>query len=274
MFLADSHVHSNCSSDGRNSKIDMARAAQRAGVDCLCFTDHCDLDAHATGEADPNCFKCWPRMLETHHEVLAACKDGPEVLLGLELGEAGHNTALAMEIASQPELDFVLGSLHNLRGIMDFYDLRYEGEDHCKRLFELYLDELIEMAPLSCYDVMSHVGYPRRYMFRAGIQIPFGLDEYGDRLRVLFEALIQNGKGIELNCSGFRKKFLNEPFPPVEVLHFYRQLGGEIITLGSDAHMVRDAGAGLREGAGLLRDAGFKYYCVFRRRKPEFIPLD
>lgn len=101
-----------------------------------------------------------------------------------------------------PEYDFILGSLHNLRGERDFYYLKYESEEQCLALYDRYLEELIELAAIPCFDIMAHIGYCRRYMRRQGFDIEMDMERFGDRIDTLLRTLIENGRGIELNCSG------------------------------------------------------------------------
>ena len=173
-----------------------------------------------------------------------------------------------------PEYDFILGSLHNLRGERDFYYLKYESEEQCYELYDRYLEELIELAQLGCFDCMAHIGYCLRYMHKQGIDAALSMERHGDRIDTLLRALMDNGKGIELNVAdlapGGRKDPLLLPFPGVDVLRRYRELGGDIITVGSDAHNTHAAGVGIREGYELLAGIGFRYVAVYRRHKPEF----
>jgi histidinol-phosphatase (PHP family) len=246
----------------------MARAARGAGVEHLCFTDHIDLDDCQTGRLSPGCSASWLAVKEGYLAALPDVPAGVELRLGMELGEANHCPELALTLASEPELDFVLGSLHNLRNTPDFYFLRYESEAHCEALNRRYLEELVELSPLPCFDVMAHIGYTRRYMRRAGFEAELDRERFGDLLEELLRSLIQNGKGIEVNCSGLREGA--GTFPGLPVLRLYREMGGEIVTVGSDAHSPATAGAGIAQGFELLREAGFRYVALFRRRKPEF----
>ena len=272
MFLADYHIHSTASPDARDTMTDMAAAARARGAAALCFTDHCDLDHYDTGKPDPHCFDYWPEALRQYADARAALPD-LDIRLGIELGEPNHDPARAAEIAAMPELDFVLGSLHNLRDELDFYHYAYQSEAHCHQLLSRYLDELMEIAELLCFDVMAHIGYTRRYMLGAGFQAHLDLETYGDRLEALLRRLISQGRGIELNCSGWRHPGIHGPIPEPDLLRLYRALGGEIITVGTDAHIARDAGLYLREGYDLLRELGFRYVTVYQKRKPEFIRL-
>lgn len=268
MRLSDQHIHSDGSPDCNTPLLVMARAAWEAGVEHLCFTDHVDLDDCPTGEHNAGCRADW---LRAKGGYLAAAPDAPagvELRLGMELGQANHCPELAQKLAADPELDLVLGSLHNLRNTPDFYYLHYESEAQCEALNRRYLEELLELSALPCFDVMAHIGYSRRYMRRAGFEARIDRDRFGELLEAILLNLIEKGKGIEVNCSGLREGA--GAFPGLPVLRFYRELGGEIVTVGSDAHSPAAAGAGLARGFELLREAGFRHVALFRRRKPEF----
>ena len=272
-MLSDFHIHSDCSTDAMDSMADMAAAAERAGIDILCFTDHCEIDSSDVGRFNPNCFAHWPRILG---EYRALCRQyaGPlDLRLGLELGEINHRPELAGEIAGREELDFVLGSVHNLRDTPDFYTLRYDSEEQCAALLERYLEELYELAGLDCFDCVSHIGYARRYMLRDGFRASVEDAPYAERVDALLRRIVENGRGLEINCSGFRTPGIDGPIPAVSILRRYRELGGEIITTGSDAHRVSDAGQGIARGVEVLKALGYRYYTVFRRRKAEFIRI-
>lgn len=273
MFLTDYHIHSSCSNDGHNTMLEMALASHKKGVDMLCFTDHCDMDYYLTGEPDPNCFCHRDKMLKMFEEARAGVPKEITIHMGLELGEGNHDPRRAAEIAASPEFDFVLGSIHNLKGKPDFYDIKYNDEEFSRKLIDAYMDELLELADTDCFDVMAHIGYPIRYTRRAGLNIDINTRTYGEKLTQILKRLIVNGKGIEINCSGFRNPLVGGTIPTVDVLKLYKDLGGEIITVGSDAHKVKHAGSGLREGFDILRDLGYKYVTVFEKRKPKFIEI-
>lgn len=273
MLLTDFHIHSDCSPDAFFSMTDMAKSAHSRGVDLLCFTDHCDLDWYQTGEEDFNCFDYWPDALKLLDDAHKAIPDIPEIRIGVELGEANHHVERAEKIAATEELDFVLGSLHSLRGQPDFYCLPYQSLEHCRELMHIYLAELTEIAKLPFVDSIAHIGYTRRYMHQAGYDIRLNMAEFGGEIDLLFDTVIENGKCIELNTSGLRNSNVGETIPSAELLARYKERGGENITIGSDAHKTEDAGAGLKEGVELLKALGFKYITAFKKRKPEFIEI-
>lgn len=275
MYLIDFHMHSHCSVDARNSMTEMARSARAHGLQHICFTDHCDLDAFQTGEPDPCCFEALrPKLEQDWEELQHHLPPGLEVGLGLELGESNHNVPLAAEITAWEPLDFVIGSSHNLRSCRDFCCYPYRSLEECLDLRVRYLEELIETARLPCIDIIGHIGYICRYIAKAGYpQVRVDMASCGDALDLLLRTAIENGRGIECNCSGLRHPLVNETIPGADVLARYHELGGEIITLGSDSHNTRDAGAGIPEGYALLESLGYRYITIFRQRKPEFIAL-
>lgn len=274
MPLIDYHMHSICSSDGNNTMLEMALAAHHNGINIICFTDHVDIDNCQNGEPNPECFCNREKMKEMYQEALSGAPAEMNIRLGIELGEGNHDPERAIEIASSPEYDFILGSVHNLKGTPDFYDLKYYDKSVCLELIGRYMEELLELASVDCFDVMAHIGYPIRYTRRAGFKdIEISLNTYGDEIRQILKTLIENGKGIEVNCSGFRNPLVGGTIPTVDVLRLYREMGGEIITAGSDSHKSKHAGAGIREGFDILRNLGYKYITVFEKRKPEFLKI-
>lgn len=271
MKLTDYHIHSQCSPDSRALMADMAAAALARGMWAICFTDHVEMDDSRTGRLDPDPDIRWPVTLASYRALMSSPPAGIEVRLGMELGAPNHCPEAAARAAGAPELDFVLGSLHNLRNVPDFYYYSYASEEECRQLNRAYLAELLEIAAMDCFDVMAHVAYTCRYMSRAGFSARIDVSNSGDELRELLGLLIRRGKGIEINTSGMRQG--SGPFPGEDILALYRDLGGEIVTTGSDGHRPEDAGAGIREAGELLRSLGFRYAAEYIKRQPVFYPL-
>ena len=258
MMLVDYHVHSDVSEDSSASMREMAAAEAAAGVKLLCFTNHCDLLRWQDGRPNPRCRVITDESAEKLAELV-------ELRLGLELAEGHADPALAAALAADGRLDFVLGSLHLLPGYGDLYRQHYTTHAQCERMFDLYLDELQRVAELDFYDVLAHLGYARRYMWRDGVDAAMTLERFGAKIERLLRTVIDKGRGLELNCSGLRDGC--GPVPSEEILLLYRSLGGETVTLGSDAHSPGNAGKGLAQGVAVLRHCGFDRVAVFRARK-------
>ena len=189
----------------------------------------------------------------------------------MELGEIPQDPIRTGKWAQAKGLDFVIGSVHILPHMQDFHLLQYGDPKSCRDLTSLYLDENIRLAKENIADVVGHVGYINRYMKRQGKYV--NLLDFQDKLEVLFQTLVENGRGIEINCSGLRQVGLEETFPNLAVLKLYKAKGGEIITIGSDAHFPQHVGEGFHTAIELAKEAGFRYISVFRDRKAGFISV-
>ena len=268
----DLHVHSNVSGDSSTSMEDMAIAAIKKGIDILCFTDHCDPMCGAEpGVKRESGFEQWAVGYDKIATVREKYGDQIEILHGMELGEIPQDPIRAREWAKAPGLDFVLGSIHAVPQTQDFYYLQYGDEAACRKLSSIYLDENIRLARENVADVVGHIGYTNRYMVRHGKYID--LMGFRDKLEVLFKLLAESGRGLEINCSGLRQKGLGESFPNLSLLKLYKECGGEIVTIGSDAHNAHHVGEGFDQAKEIAKEAGFGYITVFRQRKPEFIAI-
>ena len=273
MYLIDYHVHSDVSEDCKSSMRAMAEAEAAAGVRVMCFTNHCDLFRWEDDLPKPRCRDIARESAEKLALLRAETGTPPlEIRLGLELGEGHRDPELAALLASDERLDFVLGSLHLLPGYGDFYWQHYTTHAQCEQMFDLYLDELQQIAELDYYDVIAHFGYGRRYMLRDGVDAAMTLERFGGKIERVLRTVIDKGRGIELNCSGLTDA--SGPFPSEEILLLYRSLGGETVTLGSDAHSPAQAAHGLAEGLALLRRCGFDRVALFRERKAEYLKIE
>lgn len=278
MYLADYHTHSRYSFDGYEELEAMCEQAIRAGLSEIAITDHMDIYSMyrygVMANYEATCGRPYVMQVKELYDELAAVRDRYagrlKVKLGTELGQPQVNLKTAQEFLEEYPLDFVIGSVHNLENDLDVYYYDFEKVDG-EALFDHYLDWLTEMARTCDFDVMGHITYPLRYLFeRTGKRIVLG--PYEDKLRQMFHLLVQSGRGIELNVSGLGKE-MQETMPPFSLLKLYRECGGEIITIGSDAHKAEQIGMFQKEGQQMLREAGFRYLTVFTGRKPEFVSL-
>ena len=267
MLLSDYHTHSLCSPDGSYPLTEMAQAAVEAGLSELCLTDHCDL-IDRDGRPDRS-FRWEP--IEAQLSLARPLFEGRLPLrMGLELGEAWEDPAYARQLTSHPELDFVLGSVHNLSsadGGVDFYFLNYRSDADCYYVLDRYFNCMETLVGLDCWDVLAHIIYPLRYMNRRDGQRA-ALNRYEPQLRSILRRVVDSGRGIEVNtCRG----------ETVEdwrwILTLYKDCGGTILTLGSDAHRPQDVGKGLPQAATLLKSLGFLHTARYTRRTPELCPL-
>ena len=269
MYLTDYHTHSILSPDSDAPLDTMARAAWVGELQELCVTDHYDLlteDGARRGPFD------WASSVSQFDVVSAQYEGRLTMRLGLELGSPQLDPEYSALLCAHPRADFIIGSLHNWSVDSpyhggDYYYNHYGNEKACYEALDDYFASMERLAGLpQCYDVLGHVIYPLRYMNRDG-QNP-SLKPYEDQLRRIFRTVAEHGRGIEVNT--YRGRTVSDW---AEVLKLYRACGGEIVTLGSDAHRPDDVGAGLGDAYRLLQELGFRYLTVYSRRTPDFIKL-
>ncbi len=266
-IVFDGHTHSHHSFDGSETIEAMCRAAVAAGVRGLTVTDHCDLGVYALPD--------WrERLLGAAAEietVRARFKGRLTLSYGVELGQAIHDMPAALQVLALADYDVVLGSLHNLYQTEDFYFLQAKTGDK-KALLERYFEELLQLTKTDTFDVLAHITYAYRYM-GYGDHIP-PVRSFEPLLREIFTALAQNGKALELNTSGLYRSPKARAMPDLWELKLFKACGGELVALGSDAHIAANIGRGIKEGQALLREAGFTYQAAYQARKPVPYKLD
>lgn len=264
MYLADYHTHSTHSPDAGASMPELARAAVAAGLQELCFTDH--LEPIAWGTKEPRPPFDWAALQRDFEETCRLTGDAIQLRLGIELGDAPLDIAHVERLmADAPDLDFIIGSQHTLSekyGCTDLYFFDPADEAEAYAGLEDYLDQVLETARWGKFSVLGHLTLPLRYLNEnRGFQLRF--DHYRDRIQQILQTVIEQGKGIELNTNRG-----NTPLPDAPWLRLYRELGGEIITLGSDAHTTGFVGCAIRERQQLLRECGFTRFCTFEKLHP------
>ena len=270
MYLADYHIHSRVSPDARRSMAELAEAAIAAGLDEICFTDH--MEPVGWGVTTPRESFPWEDLSADFAEARAAAGDRIQLRLGIELGDAPwalENTERLL--AQAPPLDFVIGSIHMLSeryGGMDLYFFDPKDEAEARAGMADYLGQVRRLAAWGRFSVLGHLTLPVRYLNEnRGFHLTF--DGFEEEIREILRMLIDRGVGIELNTNRG-----NLPLPDEKWLRMYRELGGEIITLGTDAHNRRYVGCAIRERQELLRACGFTRFCTFEGLRPVWHALD
>lgn len=265
--LWDIHMHSQFSGDSDSPQETMITAAIDAGLGGICFTDHLDIDY----PDDPTLFLLdLPNYTASVLALKEKYKDTFPVHLGIELGLQPHLAELHNDILREYHFDFVIGSSHVVHGFDPYYPNFYTGrkeEDCYREYFESILENI---HAFDNFDVYGHIDYVVRYGPTKNTNYVW--TRYQDVIDEILKLLVSKGKGIEINTGGF-KYGLGHPNPTEEIIHRYRELGGEIITIGADAHAPQHIGYDFRKVPDILKNAGFEYFTVFKNRKPQFIKL-
>lgn len=265
MIKSDLHLHTMFSFDSETDPQKMIESAIDKGLKTICITDHHDLDfAEAGWEVD------FERYFPYFEEMQNKYKEKIEILIGVELGLQPHLKDINMDISKKYPFDFVIGSVHLFDGFDPYYPDYFEGktdDEGYRRAFHITLENL---KVAEYYDTLGHLDYIVRYGRKS--EESYNVAECFDYIDEILKILISKGKGLEINTGGI-KKGLSFTHPHPEILKRYKQLGGEIITIGSDAHEPQDIAHSFSMLNDCLESLGFKYYAEFRKRKPEFFKI-
>ena len=226
MLPMDCHTHTGISPDGSGTVAGHIAQAEKLELPVLALTEHVEMNRYFPqahyGTEPRNEWEIFDHaaVLEQSLEVVTAAKEqaaanGLTLLCGMEMGQPNADFGLSESVSRDMRLDFIIASLHELLDKPDFFCLDYTQED-IPALMEQYFSQLYDICRWGHFDVLGHLTYPLRYIEgEAGIPVP--LEPYAEQIRCCFRALAENGKGIELNTSGYRQKY-GKPFPTLEYL--------------------------------------------------------
>ena len=261
--MFDYHMHTIVSFDGHDRGIQKAQAAKAAGLKEICFTDHLDYDPlgkMGNIAFDTACYNAEYDGLEV---------PGLKIRRGMEFGMTVDNRAQFKEDLKRRHFDFVLGSIH----FVDDLDVYYQEYWQDKTVFEAerrYLEATLDCVRLhDDFDVLAHLTYIGKSTSHPAPRcVPY--EEHRELIDEILKTLVQKGKGMELNTSG--RDRCGGFLPTIDCFRRFRELGGEIITIGSDAHTASRVGQYSFEAYDLLKDI-FGHVCTFEDRKPIFHKL-
>lgn len=261
----DCHTHSDCSPDGNDSVPSLCERAVDLGLLAYAVTDHCEANAYRE-EYEERSRRSASAILDAKDRF----KGKLNLLLGIELGQPMQALADAEAVLAAHPYDVVIGSLHNLTAMEDFYFLDYTETDPYA-LLERYFDELLRMVRWGKFDVLGHLTYPLRYM-EGRAKLSIDMSRFDEVIRAVLRSVAEQGLAIEINTSGLRQE-IGRTLPDLSYVKLFHELGGEFLTLGSDAHRREDIGKGIPEALEIARAAGFTRICYFKERKPVTLTL-
>lgn len=266
-FFCDYHMHTGYSSDASVPMEDMIKQSIRLGLTEICLTDH--VDYQSDGSEFP--FQIdYDGYISELNGLRDKYGDRIKIQLGVEVGLSPALVQTIDKFLSRYPFVFVIGSSHDI----DRKDL-YIGDFFVgktkEQAYHRYFEEILENIPLhSRFHVYGHIDYIRRYGPYDDNTLLY--EDYREQIDAILKALINHGKGLELNTSGYRYG-LNQTHPQLSILKRYRDMGGEIITVGSDAHRPNHICGDFDKAYDILREAGFRAITVFRDGKPQSVVI-
>lgn len=258
--MFDYHMHSRVSFDGHDSGLAMAQAAKAAGLKEICFTDHLDYDPRNVMQGiafDTERYNAEYDGLEV---------PGLKIRRGMEFGMTPDNQEQFRRDLNRRSFDFVLGSIH----FVDGWDVYFQDYWQDKTLFQAerrYLEATLECVRLhNDFDVLAHLTYIGKCTANPSPR-PVPYAQHRDVIDEILRTLAAKGKGLELNTSGVDRcgGFL----PTLDYFRRFRELGGQIVTVGSDAHQTKRVGQYSMEACDALQEI-FGAVCTFENRQPIF----
>lgn len=258
-MLADYHVHTSFSDDSTCRMEDQIRKALSLGINEICFTEHVDYGV----KTDLNC------DYVAYIKELKRCKEKYQsritLKLGIEFGMQEQTIDEFQKDFSTYNFDFVILSCHQVDN-KEFWTGDFQEGKSQQEYNEKYYEEIIKVIKqYNNYSVLGHLDMIKRYD-KQGIY-PFG--KIAMCVTSILKHVIKQGKGIEINTSSFRYG-LDDLTPSREILTLYKELGGTIITIGSDAHDESYVGHNIAFVKSELKKLGFKQFCTFNKMEPVF----
>lgn len=273
MIKADQHTHCNFSTDSEATPESMVQGAIEKGLTQLTLTDHMDLDYPGTTKEEP-LFEFDPAdYFATLTPLKEACRDSLFLGIGIELGlrPGREDLNLAMhKLLADHSFDFVLGSVHLLDNDDPYYESYWTGRSAKEILTKYFNDMLTSIREYDNFDSLGHLDYLIRYIPPYCGNKDYAYKEYKEVIDEILKLLIIKNKALEINTAGLIKG-LPCFHPKLEVLNRYLELGGELLTIGSDGHAPDKIATEFLKTEELLRALNVHGYYVYKNRKPEFV---
>lgn len=266
MFLADYHIHTNFSIDSDEPMENMIKSAIAKGISEIAVTDHVDFDTKYYPIPD------YTNYIPVFNNLKDKYKDQIKIKLGVEIGLENMWSEKINRFTDEYNFDFIIGSSHAVQTLDLYFDQKeYFSAKTKNEAYTVYFEEIlknIEVCP--DFNVYGHIDFVSRYGMYEDNSLNY--NDYSDLIDLCLKSLIEKGKGIEINTSGFRYG-IDCTYPSQTILKRYKELGGEIITAGSDSHTARDTADHIEYAYSLMQESGFKYVTVFENKIPDFIKI-
>lgn len=276
-MLADYHVHTEYSDDSVYPMENVVKDAVRLGLEEICITDHVDYGVKAdwdSGEeilyrnGEPLANVDYPRYAAQIERMRRLYGDQITIKMGMEFGVQSHTIPQFEALFRRYAFDFIILSIHQVED-QEFWTQDFQRGRTQKEYNERYYEEMLRVVrAYKNYSVLGHMDLIKRYD-KAG---PYPFDRIKPMLAEILKIVIADGKGIEVNTSSHRYG-LTDSMPSAELLELYKDLGGSIVTIGSDSHAPAHLGTYIGEAKRLLKGLGFQHFCTYDRMRPVFHTL-
>lgn len=267
MRLFNSHIHTEHSADCSIPAEDMCQSAVSAGLSGIAICDHCHGCEYIT-------YNTYDVLKSSHKDAYSLAKkyEGKlEVFAGAEFDEIIWSREYIDRLIDTFDFDVILASVHRVRNVSDsnyisrvnFASFTPEALHH---FILRYFEDVLETAEKCDFDVLSHLTLILRYVC-GKYKIPVNISQFYDIIDEILKIVIKRGKAIELNTSEIGNIGL---MPDISILSRYRALGGDLVTIGTDAHLTKNIAHGFSEAVDALRKCGFNHYVYYKNRQANY----
>ena len=270
--MHDTHTHTDNSTDCRQTIDELCLSAIEKGISSITITDHADQQDFS----ETNAFNRITKSFNDTDYAKTKYKDKLKVLKGIEFGGINYATAEEKTILSAPDIDVVIGSVHlALLGDIDNFfshiDFSVYTDEFLDDYFKKYLFEVLLTAKSDDIDILAHLTCLLRYINGKYKRSVNALD-FKKEIKEILSELVKHNTALEVNTSGIGS-FYGEYMPQEEFIKMYYDMGGRLITLGSDSHIPENVGNAFTEAKEMLKSIGFKEYYYYEKRKPIAVKL-
>ncbi len=266
--MLDIHTHTKFSHDGSEEPLDMVKTAEAMGLKYLAFTDHLDLDYTGNLKYILVSRLNVPKQYAALKKLCAEYSGDVVLAAGIEVGYSPEVVGKYRKVIESHDYDVIINSIHTIDNA-DVYFKQFYNSKTRKEAFEKYLNAVLASVYADySYDVIGHLGYMLRYSPYTPKKYTY--DEFPKLFDDILSGIIERGKTLEVNTKTKDEDIF---MPSVDILKRYRELGGDSITFGSDAHKKEEIAGRFGATMPILRDLGFKTLTAYKNREIIEFPL-
>ncbi|MBR1779755.1 MAG: histidinol-phosphatase HisJ family protein [Clostridia bacterium] len=265
-FYSDSHVHSDNSPHSSDPIVKICEKAVALQFYSISILDNCECDLSTERDYEKS-------LKQSFFEVKKAqssFKDQLNIFSGIEIGQPHRNKLFTLKALDVANFDYILGAVHRLRSLSDFFDMDY-SENDVYEVLDTYFDEILEVIEFGYFDSLAHFNYPVKYITKH-FGIKLDSDKICRKVRMILEKLAKAEKALEISLS-LNLKGDGSILSNKNLLQEFKKAGGKYITIGSGAHDSTTLGQDLDEAFSLILDSGFDKFTIFKGRVPILLPI-
>lgn len=269
--LADMHTHSKYSHDSVCPIEEMCLSETEKGTKIFAVTDHCDVFSFNDYDIFSPIQDAYEQVKALNEKYRGSCT----LLSGVEISEGFWFPEQYEKIHDLVPFDVIIGSVHCVKCKdleMPYSKINFSqlSKDKIYTFLDCYFHDMITMLEKTDFDILAHLTCPLRYISgKFGIAVD--LKKFDSLITEILKTIIQKKIALEVNTSSFH--LINDFLPSGEIIKKYYNMGGRLITLGSDAHTAENASANFADAIELLKETGFEYICYFKDREAKKINI-